>query len=553
MLAELRIRNFAVIEALDLRLGPGLTVLTGETGAGKSIIVDALALLLGERASADAVRPGTARALVEGVFNAGRDDAVRALLAEQGIDGEDELLVLRREVAAEGRNRAWVNGAASTAAFVGELGSRLVDLHGQHEHQTLLRAAEQRAILDAYADATAIAAEVRAAHERLRSVRARLAELEARAREIAQRADFLRYQAAEIETARLVEGEEDELESEARRLDHAEELAHHAARVHAALYGDEDAITARLAELRRSVDQLARIDPSLADAGATLETAYYSLEELGRRMGDYAQRIEHDPSRLDQIRRRQDLLFRLKTKYGTTIAAVVAAGVAARSELEQLESAGLDRDALIRDELAARERLATLADRLGTARRSAAGRLKREIDALLPSLGMDGGRFEVRIVPLAEAGAAGAENVEFEIAVNAGFEPRPLARVASGGELSRVMLALKSTLARVDRVPTLIFDEIDAGIGGLIAHAVAQTLARVAEQHQVFAITHLPQIAARADQHLLVDKRGGPTATTHVAALTGDDRVRELARLLGGDPDSAKSVEHARELLAVRT
>jgi DNA repair protein RecN (Recombination protein N) len=550
MLVELRIRNFAVIESLDLELYGGLTVLTGETGAGKSIIVDALALLLGERASAESVRPGAARARVEAVFDITDDPVIPTILVEQGIETADGLLILRREVAAEGRNRAWVNGSASTATLVGELGSRLIDLHGQHEHQTLLRPAEQRAILDAYANARAQAENVAATHERLVTIRHRLADLDARSRQIAQRADFLRFQVDEIDKAALREGEEQELEAEARRLDHAQELAHHARHAHDTLYGDEDAITSRLAELRRAIDQLARIDAELADAPATLENAYYSLEELGRRMGEYAAGIEHDPARLDALRRRQDLIFRLKTKYGTTIRDVLDVAGAARVELESLESADSDRQTLLREEAAAADLLRRQAEELSAARGKAARQLTRDMNEVLPGLGMQGGRMEVRLTRLDSPGASGSESVEFLIAVNAGFEPRPLGRVASGGELSRVMLALKSILARVDRVPTLIFDEIDAGIGGRVAHSIGATLKRVAETHQVFAITHLPQIASRGHHHLLVEKRGGPRATTHVTTLEGDDRVRELARLLGGDPESARSVEHARELLS---
>jgi DNA repair protein RecN (Recombination protein N) len=549
MLVELRIRNFAVIEAVDLRLGAGLTVLSGETGAGKSIIVDALALLLGERASSDSVRPGADRALIEAVFDVSGQDDVAALLAEQGIDLEDGLVILRREVAAEGRNRAWINGAASTATVVGELGRGLVDLHGQHEHQTLLRTAEQRAILDAFAGFAPLAAEVATAYDTLRATRARLDALDANAREIAQRADFLRYQAAEIEGAALEPGEEDVLEAEAKRLDHAEELARLAGQLHRELYADEDAIAGRLGELRRALEQLVRIDPSLADSRDALVSAFYAADEVGRTMGDYASRVEHDPVRLDRLRSRQNLIFKLKTKYGATVDDVVEVGRAARAELEQLERVGLDRAELQRSVEAAEGALVAAASALSERRAEAGLRLTEAIDGLLPTLGMAGGRFEVVLSPLSVVGAHGAETVEFRIAVNAGFEPRPIARVASGGELSRVMLALKSVLASVDRVPTLVFDEIDAGIGGRVAHPVGETLRRVAEAHQVFVITHLPQIAARADQHLLVEKAGGLPAVTSVTALEGEGRVRELARLLGGDPESAVSLDHARELL----
>jgi DNA repair protein RecN (Recombination protein N) len=549
MLAELRIRNFAVIERLDLRLGAGLTVLSGETGAGKSIIVDALALLLGERASSDSVRPGEERALIEAVFETEGRPEIAELLAEQGIDSNDGLLILRRELAAEGRSRAWINGSASTASVVGTLGRRLVDLHGQHEHQTLLRPVEQRSILDAFGGAATDVAAVAAAHERLRETVYRLEELESNAREIAQRADFLRFQAEEIEGAKLKAEEEEELEAEARRLDHAEELARLSEQLHAGLYADEDALAGRLAELRRLLDQLHRIDASFADARDALESAYYAIDEVGRGMGDYGSRIEHDPVRLDRVRQRQDLLYRLKSKYGATLEEVLAVGARARAELGQLESAGLDRAALQRAAGQAQAELDGAAARLTSSRTAAANRLADAMNRMLPELGMSGGRFVVELAELPAAGPHGRESVEFRITVNPGFEPRPIAKVASGGELSRVMLALKSILAAVDRVPTLVFDEIDAGIGGRVARPVADTLRRVAEHHQVFVITHLPQIASRADHHLLVEKSGGDRSVTTVTALEPEARVREIARLLGGDPESSVSLQHARELL----
>lgn len=552
MLLELRIQDFAVIDRVAVRLAPGLNVLSGETGAGKSIVVGALSLLLGERASADLVRAGADRAVVEGVFDVAERPDILDLLAEQGLEAEDGHLILRREVSASGRGRAWVCGAASTAAFVGELGRRLVDLHGQHEHQTLLRQDEQRAILDAYAESTALAEEVRAAHARLLECRRDLQELEQRRAAAEQRADLLRFQAEEIEAARLREDEEELLEAEARRLEHAEDLARLSGTLHQALYAAEDAVTERLGELRRTLDHLIRIDPGQADARELLESALYTLDELGRRMGEYAARIEHDPARLDEIRRRQDLLFRLRTKYGPTLADVIATGLRAREELDALDRSALDRRTLEKEEAEARAELERLAGELSARRAAAATRLAEEVGRILPELGLVGGRFEVALEALPEVGGAGAEAVEFRIALNAGFEPRPLARVASGGELSRVMLALKTILARLDRVPSLVFDEIDAGIGGVTANRVAANLRRVAECHQVFVITHLPQIAARADHHLRVEKlqTDGRTAT-RLTELAGEERVRELARMLGGDPDSAASLEHARELLGV--
>jgi DNA repair protein RecN (Recombination protein N) len=551
MLLELRIRNIAVIESAEVHFGAGLTVLSGETGAGKSIIVGAIGLLLGERASSEAVRPDADRASVEAVFDiSGRSD-ITALLAEQGIPLEEELLILRREVAAAGRNRAWINGAAATASLVGEVGRRLIDLHGQHEHQTLLRPAEQRVILDAFGGAVEIAGELAAAHGSWMDAERTLADLDSRRRDVAQRADFLRFQVNEIEGARLRVGEEEELDQESRRLDHAEELGRLASTLHDALYAGEQAITSRLGELRRPLDQLLRIDDSLSDAREVLNSALVTVEELGRRMGEYASEIEQDPARLEAIRQRQDQLYRLRAKYGATLADVMEAGRVAREELDSLDRVALDRSALEKVRAAAHASMVEIARRLSAARARAAEVMARAVEAVLPALGMTGGRFEVVLVPSAEITANGAENIEFRIAVNTGFEPRPLARTASGGELSRIMLALKSVLAEVDRTPVLIFDEIDAGIGGRVAHGVAEQLRKVAGAHQVFVITHLPQIASRADRHFLVEKEpSGQRTSTRLVELDGDARVQELARLLGGDPESDVSLEHARKLLA---
>jgi DNA repair protein RecN (Recombination protein N) len=550
MLASIRIQDFAVIDRLTVSLGPGLNVLTGETGAGKSIIVGALSLLLGERASSDIVRTGAARAVVEAVFDVSRNDAVLTLLTEHGLEPEDGLLILRREIAVGGRGRVWVNGAAATVALLAELGALLVDLHGQHEHQSLLQPRRQRALLDAYADADALAADVQAKHSALRAAQQRLVDLDARVRETEQRADFLRFQLEEIDRAKLKPGEEDQLEMEARRLAHAGELAELAGALHSELYAGEHAVAARLTEVRRQFDQLCRIDPSLESWRETVESALYGLEEMGREMGEYAASVESDPTRLDALRSRQDLIFRLKRKYGPDLQDVLDTATQARSELATLDSAGLDRNEIERAITESERALAAAANRLTAARKKGAKKLATAIGSVLPELGMAAATFTVEIASLPLIASYGAEDVEFRIAVNAGFEPRPLARVASGGELSRVMLALKTELARLDSIPSLVFDEIDVGIGGRVAHQVGDKLKRVAGDHQVFVITHLPQLASRADTHLHVQKmeRDGSTATT-VQPLTGDERVRELARLLGGDPESEISIEHARELL----
>jgi DNA repair protein RecN (Recombination protein N) len=550
MLTELRIRNFALIDELSVRLGPGLNVLTGETGAGKSIIVGALSLLLGERATADVVRTGAERASVEGVFELPDRADLARWLDEHGVDAADGLVVLKREVAVEGRNRAWINGSPTTATLLGELGALLVDLHGQHEHQTLLRRDEQRAILDAYAGTAELASRVAAAYRARKAVAREIEDLDRRRREATQRADFLRFQVEEIGAAELRPGEPEELEEEARRLAHSEELTALSTSLQLEITAGDETLVTRLGGLRRALDQLVRIDPAQQPLRELYETAYYALEELGTCLGDYAESVEHDPARLEQIRRRQDLLYRLLSKYGPSLEDVIETGRAAGAELELIDQAEWELGALRKREAEAEASLRDLAAELTRRRDAESRRLAGEVAAVLPELGMTGGRFEVVLLPLTEPGAAGAEELEFRVALNKGFDPKPLAQVASGGELARVMLAIKTILARVDSVPTLVFDEVDTGIGGRVGLQVGDRMRHVAEAHQVFAITHLPQIASRAHVHLHVEKveRAGMTSTG-VRVLEREDRVREIARMLGGDPESHVSREHARELL----
>lgn len=551
MLVELRIRDYAVVDDLTLALGPGLNALTGETGAGKSIIVGALSLLLGERASSDVVRTGASRATVEAVFDLVDLPAVRARVDELGFRLDDGLLILRREVAAAGRNRAWVAGSPATAGVVGELGSALVDLHGQHEHQTLLRPRDQRSIVDAFANARDLAADVAKRYGHVQALRNDLEMREDRRREVESRADFLRFQLGEIDDAGLEPGEDSDLEAEAARHENAEELAQGAEALHQLLHEDERSISDRLAEARRHLERLADYDASLRSEVERLDEAFHLVSDAGRAMGDYASAVDHDPARLEQVRARLDRLFRLKRKYGPELADVLQTAQRVRAELEDLDDADHD-IARIRAEIEAAELgLAEQAGALSDVRREAAQRLATETTAVLPALGLGGGRFEVRLTSYETVSASGAESVEFLVAPNAGFAPMPLSRIASGGELSRIMLALKSILATVDEVPVLVFDEIDAGVGGVVATAVASQLVGVARRHQVFVVTHLPQVASRADTHLLVEKGAtSDVTTTAVRQLADDDRVHEIARMLGGDPESTASREHARELLA---
>jgi DNA repair protein RecN (Recombination protein N) len=551
MLTELRIRNFAIIESLTLPLAPGFNVLSGETGAGKSIIVGALGFLLGERGSSDLIRTGADKATVEGVFDISDSADVARAADEKGIDTEDGTLILKREISQAGRGRAWANGSPVTAGVLGELGRQLVNLHGQHEAQTLLDPESQREILDRFGVAADEAVEVGLAHGEMVSLSRDIATLTSRRAEAEKRADYLRHVVREIEAHDPNPNEDSLLENEARVLENADELRSTAESISSALSGEDEGVLDRLGTVSRSLAAMERVDPAVQQLRELFESGFYALDELARGISDYAGSVDLDPDRLEVVRRRRETLYTLSKKYGPSLDNIIDTAKAARTELDLLDSAEFDIAVLQRREDSARARLLEGSVRLTSLRRTAAKKLAKAVDQLLPQLGMDGGRFSVLLLSKDSPDANGAEDVEFRIALNVGHDARPLARVASGGELSRVMLALKTILARADKVPTLVFDEVDSGIGGKVGLQVGDTLRRVADNHQVFAISHLPQIAARAHNHIVVAKaaRGGVT-TADVTVLTGASRVAEIARMLGGDPESKVSREHARELLA---
>jgi DNA repair protein RecN (Recombination protein N) len=550
MLTELRIKNFAIIESLTLPLSAGFNVLSGETGAGKSIIVGALGFLLGERGSADLIRTGADKSTVEGVFDTSDSPAVAAIADDRGIDLDEGVLVLKREISATGRGRAWANGSPVTATVLGEVGRLLVNLHGQHEAQALLDGESQRSILDEFGGASGQASLVLTSHGELSSLRREIAALTSRRAEAERRADYLTHVVREIEGAQPLPGEDAKLEDEARVLENANELRTIAESISIALSDDDGGALERLAQVNRSLGAIQRIDVSAARLQELFDAGFYAFDELSRAIADYASSVDLDPDRLASVRRRREVLYSLVKKYGPALEDVIEAGRKAKEELDLLDSAAFDIAQLQAREGAARERLAAEAKRLTAMRVAAARKLARAVDVLLPELGMTGGKFSVVLLPKGESDERGAEDVEFRVALNVGLDSRPLARVASGGELSRVMLALKTILARADEVSTLVFDEVDSGIGGRVGLQVGDTLRRVAEHHQVFAISHLPQIAARAHNHIVVAKaaKGGVT-TADVVVLDGATRVTEIARMLGGDPESKVSRAHAKELL----
>jgi DNA repair protein RecN (Recombination protein N) len=542
VLTEIRVRDLAVIADASLHLEPGLNVLTGETGAGKSMLVDALALLLGERATGDRVRPGADRAVVEAAFEPAGGAAATALAAvarESGIELDDGRLVVRRELRAEGPNRAWANGSPTTVATLADLGRLLVDLHGQRD------------LLDAFAGAEREREAVAAAFAEARAAEAAEATLVAQHAEIERRADYLRHVAQEIRAAALKLGEDEALAVEAKRLAAGEELTRLAGALAELLDDEEQGAVARLGAADRVMTQLARLDPTIGGWRELLDGAQAQAGELARAIRAYAAGLDLDPARLEQVERRRDLLFRLIQKYGPTIEDVLHTGSEASRELDMLDTAALDLAGLRERRSAADRKLAAAAAALTTRRRQAAARLEKAVTKLLPGLGLPGGKVRVEVAP-GPVSSQGGDAVTFQVELNVGMDPRPLAQVASGGELSRITLAFKAVLAAHDAVPTLVFDEVDQGIGGEVGQQVAEALARVAAKRQVLVVTHLAQIAARADHHLKIVKRVvRGMSTAGVEVLRGQARELEVARMLG-DPEDGALRAHAAELLRRR-
>lgn len=567
MLLELTITNLAIIEELRLTFADGLSVLTGETGAGKSIIVDAVMLLLGGRATADMVRTGCESASVEGVFAPAPDvlAQMRPLLEEYGLADEAGELILRREIQRARRNICRVNGRAVTLSVLEELGRHLIDIHGQGEHLSLMQMRRHVDFLDHYgglAEQRAALAQVVAA---LRQVRAQIQALQRDKRELARRVDLLEYQIAEIRSADLREGEDEELVRQRDLLANAEQRLQLAAAIYEALMGGEGRQRSAVDLAGGATEQMSdliALDPALRDEAEMLDSAYYQLEEIARSVRVYRDEIEFDPEGLAAIEERLDLIRSLKRKYGDSIAEILAFGQRAQEELESISHSEERLEALREQEAALLQELAAQGQALSQARRQAAEALGAAVELQLDELNMAHARFIVDIQwEEAEAGveiegaryrfdATGLDRVEFLIAPNPGEEPQPLARIASGGETSRLMLAMKTVLSEVDPVPTLIFDEIDAGIGGRTGDIVGKKLRQLAEDHQVFCVTHLAQIARYAQRHYQVTKEVAGERTLSVARLLSDEaRVEELAVMLGGAA-TATTLRSARELLA---
>lgn len=567
MLRTLTVRDYALIEALEVEFDSGLNIITGETGAGKSILLGALKLLLGERASTEAVRDGARKAVIEGTFDNADEGRVPALLAAHEIEPIDGgTLVVRREISERG-SRAFINDTPATLDVLRDVAGQTIDLHGQHEHQSLLRTETHVELLDNFGGLGGLLDTYRAARAAVAALRDERAALVRREAELQKQKELYAFQIEQIDRVAPQVDETDALEAERRVLENAERLYEATAELYGQISESDDALYVRLVLVRNQLQDLARIDASFEDTLAEIRSAEIVLKEATQFLQDYNARIEFNPERLDEIRERLSDLHDLERRYGGSIEAVLAyrADIGATYDLARNFEAAIARlDGQI---AAAQERLSAAAYRLSQKRHEVAQRIEEMIGVELATLGMPHARFAVQFglqddadgwVAFPEgprarrvtAFASGADTVEFLLSANLGEAPRPLARVASGGEVSRIMLALKAILAKSERLPILVFDEIDTGISGPIARRAGESMHRLAQYHQIIAITHLPQIASLGDVHFAVEKsvEGGRTRTT-IRRLSEDERAEAVALLLAGDEPSEATLQSARELI----
>ena len=571
MIEELYISNVALIDELRLECSSGLNIFTGETGAGKSVILNAVGLALGERGTAGIVRDGATNAKIQIAVALPPDhpvwDGFNDSEFANALDAE-ETLVLSRQINASGRSRCHTNGQLVSLTFLSAIGDLLVDIHGQHAHQSLFRSETHLDLLDTFGKHEALKAEVCGKYDELHAAQAQLDDFSQTLRAAMQEKDLLEFQLEELEEAQLQEGEEEDLVNERHLLSNAETLFESANQLYEQLYGGDLSESSTLDGLKiasRTISKLCELDGSLSELNGRFESTVYELEDIAYQIRDYRDKIEFNPHRLSEVEERLDLIHRLKRKYGDSISEILAYQAQASQKLEDLQF-GSERIEELKDQIhLVTQGAQELAVELSKKRRETATQLESLIERELQTLGMEKAVFQILVSPIESANgpleiegkryelrADGMDEIEFFISPNVGSEPKPLAKIASGGEISRVMLALKTVLAQVDLIPTMIFDEIDAGIGGRTADIVGQKLKELSRFRQVFCITHLPQIARFADQHFRVEKGVEGNRTTITAKLlTREERVEEVARMHGGEA-TVTTLAHARELLEGR-
>jgi DNA repair protein RecN (Recombination protein N) len=549
MLTHLRVTGLALIDEIELPFGPGLTVITGETGAGKSILVEALGLLRGGRASSELIRTGADEARVEAIFELAADSEVKQALLADGRDVSDGLVV-RRAVARSGRGRMHLGGSLATAADLASTIGKLCDITSQHDQQLLMDPDSQLAILDAFAGNESALAEAKVAFQTLSDARADLAVFDADVRTRAEREDLLRFQLRELEESDLKPGEDDALRLERERCKGAERFLAACTRGEDGLYSGEDAAAGRIASVAREIGALAAIDPTLAPVVESLRAAQAQVEDAASSLSHYAAKLRFEPERLNEIEERLFLIGRLIRKHGGSVETAIARREEIARELSELgtfEEGLASRQAAVAE---AERRMNTLAEALAERRRKAARTLGKRIDDTLHDLGLGGARVSLLVEDRESIGSKGRDRVRFQFAPNPGEAPRPLDRIASGGELSRVMLAVTQALAKEGQATTYVFDEVDAGVGGGTAEVIGRKLAAIAKHKQVLVVTHLAQIAAFADSHVKVHKESTKSRTSvRVAVLSPDERKDEIARMVGGATPTAEAAAHAEEML----
>ncbi len=571
MLLELRIKNFAIIERLELSFGPALNIFTGETGAGKSIVIDALSLILGDRASADLIRTGAGAAEVEALFSVEAGSEAVKVLEAAGIEVSEEIII-KRIVQRAGKNRIYINGSLATLVTLGLAGSALIDVYGQSEHQSLARPEEHIELLDTFAGLKGgggLRESMAVAYRGFKEREAEYRSLVKGADELKKRREFLLYESKEIAEAGLTNGEEEELNGEKERLQNAGKIKSAVVEAQNALYAENGAVVERLGTLLGPLKEAAGFDSRLKESAEAVEEALFSLEDAANTLRDLSGSISEEPERLDIVLDRIDTIHRLSRKYGPGIEAVLEHKAEIDTELVELEKSVTERAGLEAALEKARAKAETVAGRVTTARIKYSAGLKKKMEEELKNLGMTGALFDVNIYEAAQKGAAepgakdgktlrlgekGADRVSFYLTPNAGEEAKPLARIASGGELSRIMLALKRVSVS-EGIETLVFDEVDAGIGGATARSVGQKLKEVAKAQQVICITHLPQIAAFADKHFAVSKEesGSGRTVSLVEELDEAARIGQISKMLGGLSVTETTRRHAAELIEAAT
>ena len=553
MLRALNIRDFVIVERMELEFESGFTVLTGETGAGKSILIDALAMVLGERGDAGIVRQGADKSEISAEFDVAAIKALQRWLGDNDLAGEDEGCLMRRVIDSGGRSRAFINGRIATLAQLREAGTYLVDIHGQHEHQSLLRSAAQRALLDAYAGLDEAASAVADAWHRWQELRQQLTALESNASAFAVEREELEWQARELDALKFEPDEWRELLAEHARLAHAQSLIEGAQYAMDALSEADNSSVTQLAAVASRLGHLLEYDARLGAILEVIAGAQAQAQEAVYMLRDYQQRLDLDPQRFKQIEQRLDAVHASARKYRVTPETLPDALARASARLKQLAASG-DVEAVRRREAEAHEGYLAHAKKLSAGRKKSAKKLSASVTDAMQTLAMAGGSFEAALIPLADGDSHGLEQIEFLVSAHKGLALKPLARVASGGELSRISLAIQTVASEIAQVPTLIFDEVDAGIGGRVAEIVGKMLKELGTKHQVMCVTHLPQVAASADQQWQVTKTAGNgKVLSHVTVLDAKQRVEEIARMLGGVKLTETTRKHAAEMLGIKS